>query len=106
SEEVSLLVEPLASKLVWIVEHERCVYAATDRQRLPCIDVDQEIGSGLRRHGIGSSTNPAVFVAAIGSRRVPISHRGEVRKRRIRIAASVHDAQFAFFVESLEPDHT
>ena len=59
----------------------------------------------LRRQGIGQTSAPAVLIAGIGRGGVPVSHRGEVRERRLRIARAVHDGELAVLPQALHAEH-
>ena len=49
--------------------------------------------------------DPAVLVAAVGRRGVPVRDRGEVRERRLVVAHTLHDRDLALVVELLHPAH-
>ena len=97
-EHFPLLVEPLLRKLVGIVENHGDVLAASYRKRLARGDVDQKIGRRCGSDRIRRASHPAVLLAAVGGRRVPVRHRREVRKARVLVPAAMHDREFSFLI--------
>ncbi len=65
----------------------------------------RKFGGASGRHRVGETAHPAVRFAAVGRGGVPVGHRGEVRERRILVAAAVHDGELAALVEALETRH-
>src|SRR5207248_8661345 len=89
--EFTFLIEPLSSKLVGIIEDDRSMHAASNRQRLSCINIHEKVWRRLWSYGIGGASDPPVFIASIRCGRLPICHRGEMGKRRVGITATVND---------------
>ena len=100
-----LVVELLLRELVGIVEDHRHMLAAAHGERLPRVDVHQEVRRRFGSHRIGQAADPAVLLAAVGRGGVPVRHRREVRERGILVAAAVDDGQLAVFIEALEAGH-
>src|SRR5579871_2131130 len=104
-EDRALFVELFLRELVGIVEDHGNMAVAAHGKRLPSPDVHDVIGRGLRGHGIGQATDPAVLLAAVGGGGVPVGHGREVREGRILVTAAVHDGELAIFVEAFEARH-
>ena len=68
---------------------------------------------GPGENGVGGAAQPAVEFAAVGRGRMPIGHRGKMRKRRLVVADAMHVENQAFTVQppetcptGLDPDCT
>ena len=102
---VFFLEEGLAHEALRVIEHHGHMAQAAHGKGLPRGDVHQIIRGRVRRHGVGQTAHPAIFLAAVGRRSVPVGHGREVGVGRVFVAAAVHDGQLAFLVQALEAGH-
>ena len=99
------LVQAFAAEALGVIKHHRHMSRSTYRQRLALIDVDQKIRCQLRVDGVRQSAQPALGLAGVGCAGVPVGGRGEMRVRRVVVAAAVHHRHLAVFVQPLKTRH-
>ena len=100
-----LLDEGLAGELIGIVEDDGRVVAAPHRERLGLADVDDEVRRAPRIQPVRQTAHPAVLLAAVRRRGMPVGHRGEMGEGGVVVAAAVRDREAAVLIQALEPRH-